>query len=81
MVVITLLLFGAIIGFAIHFLLPWRFSRLIVDIVAGVAGSVIGAVVSSPFAPPSDIGQKITFLIAAVVGSVLAVFIARAIKI
>lgn len=80
-VIIVLLSIGAIVGFGMHFLMPYRFSRLIVDIVAGLAGAAIGALISSPFSPPSDVGQKITFLIASLVGSALAVLLARAAKI
>ncbi|OGM05839.1 hypothetical protein A2125_02635 [Candidatus Woesebacteria bacterium GWB1_43_5] len=81
MVAVVLLLFGAVVGFGMHFFLPGKFNRLIVDILAGVAGSVIGAIISSPFAPPSDFGQKITFLIASLVGAVFAVSIARTFKV
>lgn len=80
MVVIVLLLLGAVIGFGMHFLVPYKYSRLLIDIVAGTVGSAVGAIVSSPFAPPGDIAQKITFLIASAAGSVIAVMIARAAK-
>jgi uncharacterized membrane protein YeaQ/YmgE (transglycosylase-associated protein family) len=79
--VLTLLLIGAVIGFGMHFLVPYKFSRLLVDIVAGTVGSAIGAIISSPFAPPNAVGQKIVFLIASIIGALLAVLTSRALKI
>lgn len=81
MILVMLLFIGAVIGFGMHFLLPHQFSRLIVDIIAGLTGSAIGAIISSPFAPPNAIAAKITFIIASIAGGCLAVLIARAAKI
>lgn len=81
MAVIVLLFLGAAIGFGMFFLAPYKFSRLIVDIIAGTVGSALGAIISSPFAPPNAIGQKIVFLIASIIGALIAVLVGRALKI
>jgi uncharacterized membrane protein YeaQ/YmgE (transglycosylase-associated protein family) len=81
MTIVLILVFGLVVGLGMHFLLPYQFSRILVDASAGVLGSAIGAVLSSPFSPPGEIAQKIAFLIASIVGAGLAVLIARALKI
>ena len=81
MIVVLLISIGLIVGFGMHFLLPARFSKLIIDIVGAIAGAVIGAVISTPFSTPGSIGQKITFLLASIAGSAISVLIARALKI
>ena len=79
-IVFVLLFLGAVIGFSMHFLLPHRFAKFTIDIIAGTTGSAIGAVISSPFSPPGEFASKVGFLIGALVGAILAVLIARALK-
>lgn len=80
MVIVIILLTGLIVGFAMHFLLPNRFARIVVDLAAGPAGAAIAAIIVSPFSTPGSVGQKITFLIAAIAGAMLSVLVARAAK-